>query len=76
MPLQNNQGHRRDLDLAETPNDRVALSNLGGTGIGDDLSRLVNNLRNTSKVSFHTLKEGYFDFGDDINVGISSLRSV
>ena len=76
MPLQNNQGHRRDLDLAETPNDRVALSNLGGTGIGDDLSRLVNNLRNTSKVSFHTLKEGYFDFGDDINVGISSLRCV
>lgn len=76
MPLQNNQGHRRDLDLAETINDRVALSNLGGTGIGDDLSRLVNNLRNTSKVSFHTLKEGYFDFGDDINVGISSLRCV
>ena len=76
MPLQNNQGHRRDLDLAETSNDRVTLSNLGGTGIGDDLSRLVNNLRNTSKVSFHTIKEGYFDFGDDINVGISSLRCV
>ena len=76
MPLQNNQGHRRDLNLSETVNDRIALSNLGGTGIGDDLSRLVNNLRNTSKVSFHTIKEGYFDFGDDINVGISSLRCV
>ena len=76
MPLQNNQGHRRDLNLSETPNDRIALSNLGGTGIGDDLSRLVNNLRNTSKVSFHTIEEGYFSFGDDINVGISSLRCI
>ena len=76
MTLQNNQGHRRDLDLRETVNDRIALSNLGGTGIGEDLSRIVNNLRNTSKVSFHSIEEGYFSFGDDINVGISSLRCL
>ena len=76
MTLQNNQGHRRDLNLRETVNDRIALSNLGGTGIGEDLSRIVNNLRNTSKVSFHAIEEGYFSFGDDINVGISSLRCL
>ena len=76
MTLQNNQGYRRDLNLRETPNDRVALSNLGGAGIGEDLSRLQNNLRNTSKMSFHNIEEGYFSFGDDINVGISSLRCL
>ena len=39
MPLQNNQGYRRDLDLAETENDSLALSNLGGTGVGYSVQR-------------------------------------
>ena len=71
-----NQGYRRDLNLAETTSDRQALANLGGAGISEDLDRLQNNLRNTSRKSFHTLTDGYFDFADDINVGITSLRCV
>ena len=42
-----NQGYRRDLNLAETTSDRVALANLGGAGIAEDLDKLANNLRNT-----------------------------
>ena len=71
-----NQGYRRDLNLAETISDRTALANLGGAGISEDLDRLQNNLKNTSEKSFHTITDGYFDFADDINVGITSLRCV
>ena len=71
-----NQGYRRDLNLAETTSDRMALANLGGAGISEDLDKIQNNLRNTSEKSFHTLTDGYFDFADDINVGITSLRCV
>ena len=71
-----NQGYRRDLDLAETISDRQALANLGGAGISEDLDRLQNNLKNQSEKSFHTITDGYFDFADDINVGITSLRCI
>tara|TARA_Y100001970_G_scaffold271575_1_gene367198 strand:- start:2603 stop:4027 length:1425 start_codon:yes stop_codon:yes gene_type:complete len=71
-----NQGYRRDLNLAETTSDRTALANLGGAGIAEDLDKLQNNLKNTSKKSFHTITDGYFDFADDINVGITSLRCI
>ena len=71
-----NQGYRKDLNLAETISERQALANLGGAGIAEDLDKLVNNLRNTSSKSFHNLTDGYFDFADDINVGITSLRCV
>ena len=70
-----NQGYRKDLNLSETENDRVALSNLGGTGIGDDLTRIVNNLRNVDHISFHQVANGQFSFESDINIGISSIYS-
>jgi len=75
MPIPN-QGYRKDLNLEETTSDRQALANLGGAGIAEDLDKLQNNLRNTSNTSFHTLTDGYFDFADDINVGITSLRCI
>ena len=71
-----NQGYRKDLNLAETPIDRAALASLGGAGIADDIDKLVNNLRNTSDISFHTLKDGFFNFSEDITVGITSLRCI
>ena len=70
-----NQGYRKDLNLSETENDRIALSNLGGTGIGDDLNRIVNNLRNVDSISFHQVTNGQFSFGSDVNIGISSIYS-
>ena len=71
-----NQGYRKDLNLEETTSDRQALANLGGAGIAEDLDKLQNNLRNTSNTSFHTITDGFFDFADDITVGITSLRCV
>ena len=71
-----NQGYRKDLNLSETISDRQALANLGGAGISEDLDRLQNNLKNQSEKSFHTITDGYFDFADDINVGITSLRCI
>ena len=69
-----NQGYRKDLNLGETPSDRKALASLAGAGIDSDIDRIVNNLRNTSDISFHTLKDGFFNFSEDITVGITSLR--
>ena len=69
-----NQGYRKDLNLGETPSGRKALASLAGAGIDADIDRIVNNLRNTSDISFHTLKDGFFNFSEDITVGITSLR--
>ena len=44
-----NQGHRKDLNLAETISDRQALANLGGAGISEELDRLLNNLKHQSE---------------------------
>ena len=46
-----NQGFRKDLNLAETTNETVAINNLAGAGIANDLRVIQNNLRNTSDVS-------------------------
>tara|TARA_A100001515_G_scaffold133176_1_gene122181 strand:+ start:2281 stop:3714 length:1434 start_codon:yes stop_codon:yes gene_type:complete len=69
-----NQGYRKDLNLGETPSERKALASLAGAGIDADIDRIVNNLRNTSDISFHNLKDGFFNFSEDITVGITSLR--
>jgi hypothetical protein len=39
-------------NLAESTNDRVALTNLGGGGIDADLSLFINNLNNTTKLTW------------------------
>ena len=72
-----NQGYRVDLNLKETPTDVLALDNLAGAGIADDLRRLQNNLRNTSKIGFNTVDGGgFYNFSHDRILEISSLESV
>ena len=72
-----NQGFRRDLDLLETPNDIVALDNLMGVGIGEDLRFIQNNLRNTSSIPFNNVDaNGFFSFQEDKSLQIESLSSV
>ena len=72
-----NQGFRRDLDLLETPNDIVALDNLMGVGIGEDLRFIQNNLRNTSSIPFNNVDaNGFFSFQEDRSLQIESLSSV
>ena len=76
MPVINNQGYRRDLNLEETPDDGAAFDNLAGAGAAADIRLLQNNLRNTSKVGFNTVDaEGFFSFTSDRRIGISSLFS-
>jgi hypothetical protein len=57
-----NQGFRKDLNLGETTNDSVAINNLGGAGIADDLGIIQNNLRNISTLSCDTVTNGFFSF--------------
>jgi len=72
-----NQGYRVDLNLKETPTDVLALDNLAGAGIADDLRRLQNNLRNTSKVGFNTVDgDGFYNFSHDRILEITLLESV
>ena len=61
MPIQN-QGLRKDLNLAEIPIDAQALNNLGGEGIAGDLRILSNNLRNTSSIAYNSNLNGFFTF--------------
>jgi hypothetical protein len=63
MAIQN-QGFRRDLNLFENENDIATLNNLGGSGTASDLRIIQNNLRNISTVSYSSLNNGYFYFGD------------
>ena len=71
-----NQGYRVDLNLKETPTDILALDNLAGAGIADDLRRLQNNLRNTSKIVFNTVDgAGFYNSSYDRPLEISSLES-
>ncbi len=63
--VKQNQGFRRDLNLEENINDTQTLSNLGGSGIANDLRIIQNNLRNISTVSYESLSNGYFYFGSD-----------
>ena len=57
-----NQGFRKDLNLEETTNDSVAINNLAGAGIANDLRVIQNNLRNISTLSCDTVTNGFFSF--------------
>ena len=76
MPVINNQGYRRDLNLSETEEEEKAISNLMGTGIQDDLRYLQNNLRNVSRIPFNNLdSNGFFSFAEDKTLAIQSIVS-
>ena len=78
-----NQGFRKDLNLEETTNDSVAINNLAGAGIANDLRIIQNNLRNISTLSCDTVTNGFFSFpnnefvftNDDI-VGVSTNVTI
>lgn len=57
-----NQGYIRNLDLSETTNAALALANLAGSSIPDDLRIIQNNLRNTSKIGYSTFSQTHFQF--------------
>jgi hypothetical protein len=57
-----NQGFRKDLNLEETTNETVAINNLAGAGIANDLRVIQNNLRNISTLSCDTVTNGFFSF--------------
>ena len=57
-----NQGFRKDLNLEEVVNDTVAINNLAGAGIANDLRVIQNNLRNISTISCNTVTNGFFSF--------------
>ena len=78
-----NQGFRKDLNLAETTNESVALANLGGTKLPADLRIIQNNLRNISTIGYVTFSNGFFSFPDnefvftnDDIVGVNTSVSV
>ena len=77
MPIQN-QGFRRDLNFLENTNDALALSNLGGVGLDDDLRIIQNNLRNTSRLPFNSvdIDTDEFRFDTDKVVDISAIDSI
>ena len=81
--VRQNQGFRRDLNLEETVNEVLALSNLGGPNLPNDLRIIQNNLRNISTVGYVTFSNGFFSFPDnefvftnDDIVGVSTSVSV
>ena len=57
-----NQGFRKDLNLEEVDIENVAINNLAGAGIDDDLKIIRNNLRNISTLSCNTVTNGFFSF--------------
>ena len=75
MPIQN-QGYRSDLNFLEHLNDSLALSNLGGVGIANDLRIINNNLRNTSRLPFNSvdLTTDFFNFITDKVVGVTQVE--
>jgi len=81
--VRQNQGYRKDLNLEENPNDTLALNNLAGSGIANDLRIIQNNLRNTSSLTYDSLLDGFFSFpnnefvytNDDV-VGVSTNVNV
>lgn len=81
--VRQNQGYRKDLNLEENPNDTLALNNLAGSGIANDLRIIQNNLRNTSSLTYDSLSDGFFSFpnnefvytNDDV-VGVSTNVNV
>ena len=73
MSVRDDQGYRRDLNLGETENEIQVINNLGGAGIADDLRLIQNNLRNTSKIGFCTITDGFFNAGISTVIRISNL---
>lgn len=81
--VKQNQGFKRDFNLEENPNDTLALNNLGGAGIANDLRIIQNNLRNISSIRYDSISDGFFSFpnnqfvytNDDI-VGVSTNVNV
>ena len=78
-----NQGFRKDLNLAETTNETVAINNLAGAGIANDLRVIQNNLRHISTLSCGIVTTGFFSFPnnefvftDDDIVGVSANVAV
>tara|TARA_B100000427_G_scaffold329690_1_gene347091 strand:+ start:1830 stop:3119 length:1290 start_codon:yes stop_codon:yes gene_type:complete len=77
-----NQGYKRDSNLVETENEAVALNNIGGAGISDDIRLIQNNLRNVSKLGFTTVSDtvvntsAYFTWENGRDVGITSLSAT
>ena len=78
-----NQGFRKDLNLEETIIDSVAINNLAGAGIADDLGIIQNNLRNISTLSCGIVTNGFFSFPnnqfvftDDDIVGVSTNVAI
>ncbi len=65
MAVRQNQGFLRDFNLQETENAFVAINVLGGSGIADDLLIIRNNLRNISTISYNSLSDGFFFFGEN-----------
>ena len=57
-----NQGFRKDLNLEEVDIETVAINNLAGAGIANDLRIIRNNLRNISTLSCNTVTNGFFSF--------------
>ena len=59
-----NQGYIRNLNLQETTNASLAIANLAGPSIPQDLKLFQNNLRNTSILGYSTFSGGFFRFND------------
>ena len=77
MSVIQSQGYRRDLNLEETPNDNVALDNLMGIGINEDLRFIQNNLRNASSIPYNNVdSNGFFSFSENKSLQIDSISSV
>ena len=76
MAILGNQGYRRDLNLGETENEIQVINNLGGAGIANDLRLIQNNLRNTSKIGFCTITDGFFNTGISTVIQISDLSKT
>lgn len=78
-----NQGFRKDLNLEETTIGSVAINNLAGAGIANDLRIIRNNLRNISTLSCGIVTNGFFSFPnnqfvftDDDIVGVSTNVAI
>lgn len=76
MAILGNQGYRRDLNLGETESEIEVINNLGGAGIANDLRLIQNNLRNTSKIGFCTITDGFFNAGISTVIKISELSKT
>ena len=77
MAIQN-QGYRQDLNFLEHTNDTLALSNLGGVGLSDDLRIIQNNLRNTARLPFTDVNVDTDEFVFDVDktVRVVSLSAI